>query len=254
MARGDPIGVAAECHLGAYVCAKHELRITQRCLRHDLGLGTESEFSASLAKPIVKAFAAKRLDVAGDGETIGPAAGSRSLYKLRSQHRHRGATWHDAVEDVVWLCAAGYHTSGDPDDAYKQFAKLLEAHEIEPTADDYLQLGRERRRRFVDLLSAHAEQAVAASMAEPAAPIPVLFGRHVPVRIACRPEGDLIEVRAFVAASVLNASEARVLEILAALGGMPDSPWEIVDANAVGSEPEEVGFMTYRAAVQAATR
>lgn len=133
-------GVDAEPHLGAFVTVDYELRITERCLTQDLGLPVDTAFERALTHPIVTAFRAKRLTDPGDGETVGPHAGDRTLYKLRGRQRHRGATLFDPVQGVVWLCAYGFHESGEPDDASKLFAALIDSKTISPSSADYRRL------------------------------------------------------------------------------------------------------------------
>lgn len=240
------IGVAPETHLGALVFPAYELRITRRCLGEDLGMAVDVAFDDCLARPIVKAFVAKRSVNPGDGDTIGPAAGPRTLYKLRNRHRHRGATWFDHVEQVVWLCASGYHESGDPDDAYRYFAQLLREHRIEPAAADYLRLGQERRQRFRDLLPIHAARTVSIALGAPGEFVDVVLGRDLRVRVACRPDTDLTAIVVAVRANDLERRREQIYLALAAFGGLPDAPWEILDLRSAGIMTSEIGFLLYR--------
>ena len=72
--------------------------------------------------------------------TVGPAAGELTIYRLGQGHEHRGATWHDAAERVLWLCAYGLHRSGEDDDAFPYFHGLIGAGTLLPTEGDYAAL------------------------------------------------------------------------------------------------------------------
>lgn len=48
----------------------------------------------------------------------------------------RGVTWHDRDADIVWLCAAGFHRSGQPDDLYNRAVELDGEDRLLPTADE----------------------------------------------------------------------------------------------------------------------
>lgn len=246
MSPGEPrIGVAPEAHARAFVTLEHELRITQRCLVDDLGLSADSTFEDVQHHPIVKAFVAKRQTVPADGETIGPAAGVRTLYKLRGATRSRGATLFDADERVVWLCAYGYHESGSPDDAYRRFESLMREHRLEPVMDDFVALGRERKRRFTDLVVGHAEAAIreALQQADPNG-IQAVLGRSLPVRLAVRHDGDLLEVRVSVPVACLNEREQDVHVALAALARDDHPSWELMSPGGFVLS-KEIGFMLY---------
>jgi hypothetical protein len=209
-------------------------------------MAVDIAFDDCLARPIVKAFVAKRSVDPGDGDTIGPAAGARTLYKLRNRHRHRGATWFDQAGQVVWLCGSGFHESGDPDDAYRYFAQLLREHRIEPAADDYLRLGRERRQRFRDLLPVHAARVVSLALCVPGEFLEVVLGRDLRVRVACRPDTDLTAIVVAVRANDLERRREQVHLALAAFGGLPDTPWELLDPRAAGITASEIGFLLFR--------
>jgi hypothetical protein len=236
-------GVDAELHLGAFITVDYELRITERCLIEDLDLAADSSFEHALGRPIVIAFRAKRAADPGDGETVGPQAGDRTLYKLRSGRRHRGATLFDSVERVVWLCAYGLHTSGEPDDAYKLFAALIESKMITPTSSDYRRLGRERACRYRDLVRPHADELVRLAVNQGGNPVAAMLGRELPTRLTASQDGDLLDVAVAFPAALIN--ESRIHLALAALAADPEPAWEIVGQLAGTSLTDEVGFRFY---------
>jgi len=127
--------------------------VTARCLREDLGERHVERFELERAQrhEIVRAFCSKRSTSPTGTSSVGPAAGERTLYALRQGHDHRGATWFDREEGVVWLCACGDHRSGEADDAFQYFAALIEDELIYPEAADYERLNDERAERFAAL-------------------------------------------------------------------------------------------------------
>lgn len=242
-----PPGVEPESHLGAFVGTDHELRITERCLTSDLGFAADATFDQALRHRIVVAFRAKRAASPGDGETIGPQAGERTLFKLRARHRERGATLFDSVEKVVWLCAYGFHQSGESDDAYKLFATLIESKAIGPTAADYIRLRRERARRYQDLVSDHAEMLIKLGAAAPGHVVAGMLGRELPTRLTATQDTDLLDVTAAFPADSIQGP--RVPLVLAALAGDPVPAWELAYDLAGVRLTDEVGFRMYRVSV-----
>lgn len=144
-------------HRGSLICAQHELRITARCRVDDLDLGG-TDLASAEAHPIVRAFVQRRAEHPTGGKTVGPEAGPRTLYHLGTTHDHRGVTWYDPYERVVWLCGHGRHRSGSSDDAFRHFKTLLKDGALRPTEEDYRQLFEDRAHRFAELLPEDAKQ------------------------------------------------------------------------------------------------
>ena len=126
-------------HRGSFFLPEWELRITRRCLSEDLGVSPEEPIGALLDHPIVKALVKDRANDPDGGKSVGPEAGDRTLRRLGYGHDHRGATWWDGAERVVWLCAYhGGHRSGEPDDPFKRhFPDLIAAGRALPETSDY---------------------------------------------------------------------------------------------------------------------
>lgn len=120
-------------------------------------------FEEALRHPIVEAFAKKRSDNTGEGKTVGPDAGAETLHHLGSGDRHRGATWWDAENTVVWLCAYGWHESGADDDAFQLFEQLIEEGRIKPTESDVAALLDDRAERLANMLPEAAAELLAAA-------------------------------------------------------------------------------------------
>ena len=142
-----PIG---RYHRGALICPNYELRITQRCLTDDLR-EAQADLEGLDRHEIVRAFVNERSQQPVGVREVGRGRNERPLWRLGFGHDHRGATWHDEEARVVWLCACGRHRSGQRDDAFQHFNRLIEADIIYPTEDDYRLLEDERARRFAEL-------------------------------------------------------------------------------------------------------
>ena len=233
-----------ELHLGGCLCDNWELRVTERCLIEDLALTRETSFEEALGHPIVRAFKVQRANDPGSGDTVGPRAGRNTLFTLRHRHDHRGATLYDPDEGVVWLCAYGRHRSGEPDDAFALFRELIRDHRISPTPDDYLRLGRERKRRFRDRLPAAAEAALRDALAHPGTSRNLTLARELPIRLAAAHAGDLIELE--VAFPAPTYERQRGSQVLAALAADEDPAWEPVWQVAGEATHDEIAFRMYR--------
>ena len=154
-------GRAQQYHRGSCLCGPYELRITRRCLSDDLSFDATTEFSVAVSHPIVHAFESQRSMNPTGGKTVGPEAGERTIYRLGHGHEHRGATWFDQHERVVWLCAYRLHRSGDAEDAFPYFQELIRSGGIMPTEEDYESLFLDRDRRFVETLPQDAQALLA---------------------------------------------------------------------------------------------
>lgn len=198
---------------GSYLCPDgHELRVTKRCQERDLEI--VGGFAQLEAHPIVQALVTKRSHATSSAKTVGPAHGHLTLYHLGEGDDHRGATWHDQPNRIVWLCAYGVHRSGTDDDAFQVFDALIKARKIYPDENDYVQWRAETAVLFAGRLdmdaSALLERAKAAVGSE-------VRGRVGPPEI-----GVLIEIvetleETYVAMSGFDVQPMWVPQILAAL-------------------------------------
>lgn len=236
---------SARYHGGSRLCESYELRITRRCQGEDLGLIPSTPFAEARQHPIVRAFENQRSTTPVGTRTVGPAAGQRTLYRLGHGHDHRGATWHDEHERVVWLCAYRLHRSGEPDDAFPYFHELIEAGRIMPTAEDYTSLFEDRGRRFVETVQQDAQALLGLARSNPGTEqVGLLGGEEV--------AGVLVEVvetleETYVAFSVARIDPTRPLIILRAF--YPDvafAEWEAVDALPTRAIRVNDGEVAYR--------
>lgn len=172
------------CVRGSYLCAGWELRITARCLVEDLRRKPDTPFEDLLGQDIVKGFVGKRSTDPADTRKIEPLTSGREVYTLGYGHRHRGATWHDEQNGVIWLCAYGRHESGALEDAFPYFKKFDAEGRLLPTRDDYERLIADRNRRFADSVVSDAQALLAAAREEPGVEKPGVLAESVGVGVA----------------------------------------------------------------------
>lgn len=114
------------------------LRVTIRCLVEDLYFGSErANIDVSeLDHEVVRAFVEKRSQSPIGIEKVQPLATAAEVYTLHAG-RWRGATWHDADNEAVWLLGCGVHRSGERKDVYPYLKDLDAKGLLFPEADDY---------------------------------------------------------------------------------------------------------------------
>jgi hypothetical protein len=224
------------------LCPDHELCITRRCLVDDLGMDTDTSFEDALRHPIVKAFRTKRCSNTGLGKTVDPEVGDDTLYHLGAGEDHRGATWYDADNAVVWLCGYGWHRSGDPGDAFKQFAGLIESGEIYPEEHDYRLLFTVRARRFGELAPADAQEIRERALRDPGSVQTGRLGRRLDVRVRADVLGDLAEFSVAFAPAGFNQQE--IAFVLRCFAPDPDASLSEVADTLAGEDllPGEIAF------------
>src|SRR5680860_1673615 len=142
------------------VCEGWELRVTTRCLIEDLGAGDAASLNDVAGHQIVKAFVRERREKVRGTRKVHPLSHSVDVWVLAHQHRHRGGTWFDAENQVVWLLAYGRHESGSEEDFFPRCKALDEEDRLLPTAHDYEQLIRARDKRVVARIMIEAPLAV----------------------------------------------------------------------------------------------
>lgn len=213
---GECLGRSLLCQAG------HELRVTARCLHADLGADSTATFESLLRHEIVKAFRRRRHDAVYGTSTVGPACGSDTLWVLRYGHHHRGATWFDGDQNIVWLCAYARHRSGDPNDAFPYFEELRAAELVRPTAADYEALFTDRAERFSAVVEAEAQALLAAARLEPGTEQRRVIGTTRPVGVVVHIVETLEETYVAVLGDTTGPTELQLL--LVAL--FPDRPFD----------------------------
>jgi hypothetical protein len=198
------------------VCgAGHELRITSRCLSEDLNDVHEAPFDELARRHgIVRAFRRERRGATAGADTLGPAGGERPLTVLRHTHNWRGVTWFEEDAGVVWLCACGWHRSGQDDDAFRRFGALRDDQRIWPSGEDYEALAADRGEQFAAFVVADAPRLLAVARAAPDIEHVLSIGRE-PVAMVVRVIETLEET--FVAVSGVNLTPPLFQLLLVAL-------------------------------------
>lgn len=215
------------CHRGSYFHERYSLRITQRCREDNLGVSADTEFSNLQDHPIVKALVKDRQTDPDGGKTVGAAAGDKTLRRVGFGDDHRGVTWWDAENEVVWLCAYhGKHRAGADDDSFVYFDELIAAGRMYPTVADYEMLFEEEDLYFLDFVEQDAQESLEVARQNPDTEVEVLIGRAIGTTIVVEVVETLEET--YVAFSWKQVENAGHLDNLLALlrGFYPDSRWE----------------------------
>jgi hypothetical protein len=108
------------------------LRVTRRCLDEDLGYGGDRPFDDLAPLEIIKAFLNRRRDRSIDTKVVAPITSHETVYRLAYGDRHRGATWYDSANHVVWLLAYAQHEFEGEGDAFPYFKSLDAAGRLFP--------------------------------------------------------------------------------------------------------------------------
>jgi hypothetical protein len=193
-----PASLVGTAQRGGFICEEWDLRITQRCLRDDLGRDADSDFGDLLSLDIVKALVRERRFKTHGGRQVRPLTCGCEVWVVAHGNDHRGATWYDEKNRVVWLLAYGLHRSGEADDFFPYCKEIDAAGELMPTIADVARLNRERDRWFVYALAIEAPRLLLKAREE-GPQRAILGGRHgvaVEVEVADDLQGTTIAVDA----------------------------------------------------------
>jgi hypothetical protein len=222
-------------HRGACLCENYELRVTTRCLVDDLDLAASATFADACVREIVEAFRAKRHQVPIGAKTVGPAAGTKTLYHLGIGDDHRGATWFDPAGRVVWLCAAGFHRSGEDEDFFQQIRPQIASGTVYPAQADHRRVLAERQLRFAEVGPIDAERLVAAARQSPDHIVSGLLAHEVQVGVKVQPGSELDAIYVSFSTDVIAGSALKLNLLIRCfdpagemdpdyLANMPDEP------------------------------
>lgn len=213
------------CYHGSFLCEEWELRLTRRCLEEDLGRSPDKNFGDLLGVEIIKAFIARRRERHDNTREVAPLTSGKTVWRLSRGHDHRGATWYDPDDKVVWLLAYGLHRSGEPEDAFPYFNQLDLEGRLLPTLDDYAALEKDRGRRFVEQVMRVVPRLMEQAKEQPEAEQSASIGGSTQIGVAMEVVETLEEV--YLRVSPLNLRPAWLEIILAAVFG--GRPWEVTD-------------------------
>lgn len=212
-----PESLHGTCLARSYLCAEWELRITERCVTDDLARPAASGFAELLKNiEIVEAFVKDRSPRSIDTRKIEPLTCGRDVWVLSRGNDHRGGTWHDEDEEVIWLLASGVHRSGQDDDFFPYCKQLDADDELLPTAADYSTLFRERDRWFVEALVIEAPLILQEARLSPGHEIRHLLGGDFASCISVEIDQELEAEALYVAFDTRTVDFGRVPVVLAA--------------------------------------
>jgi hypothetical protein len=152
---------------GSYLCEDYELRVTNRCLSEDLHRPVADPFREIANHEIITAFINRRRSSPENTRQVSPLSTGRTVYRLAYGERHRGATWHDEVNGVVWLLAYAQHEFEGAGDAFPYFKQLDAEDRLLPTAEDYEALFGARAARFAEVVAHDCAALLEAARASP---------------------------------------------------------------------------------------
>lgn len=159
-------------------------------------------------------------------------------FRLRFSN-HRGCTWHDGNEDIVWLLAYALHQGGDEDDCYNYFEDLYSSQLLTPTNADVQAVRLEQLfHAQVPRFGKEVAGAIQDALYSPEVVVELDNEALLPVkvRVAVEPvdEEELVEiVVAFFHSTALDHRVAQVIhtlllnEVSEILGLPPAEKWEV---------------------------
>lgn len=206
---------------GSFLCPDWELRITERCLVDDLGLRVDQGFDSWRKHEIVEAFVSKRVDRSYDTRDVNGLQHGHQVWVLARGHDHRGATWFDEKNRVVWLLAYRLHRSGQDDDFFPFCRGLGDA--LYPTVTDYEGLFRDRDHRVAALIRIEAPLALHKAAETPGEERRFKIGGEYGASVAVWHEEDIDATETIVAIRA-DCPKEYVMAVLAALRG--SSNWQ----------------------------
>ncbi|MGI8414314.1 MAG: hypothetical protein ACR2QA_17835 [Solirubrobacteraceae bacterium] len=226
----------------AYLCAEYELRVTRRCLDEDLQNATSAPFDDLKKHEIIKALIKRRRDGPDDTKMVSPLPGGLEVYRLAYGDRHRGATWYDEDNRVVWLVAYAQHEFEAAGDAFPYFKQLCGDGRLLPDEVDYQALFADRSSRFAGVARHDATLLLAAARADPGTEQRGFVGGEVGVGIAVEIVETLTET--YLAIKIHGLGTETLPILLAAF--FPEYDFaDIESTNELPSRPldsDELGF------------
>ena len=202
--------------------AGYDIRVTARCLRADMHTEPATPLELLGGVPIIRGLCGKHSSDPSFVDTVGPAAGARTLGVLQYGEHHRGAVWHDVPNNAFWLCAYRKHRSGAPDDAFPYFISLLEDGDIYPDDADRVRLYSDRAERLIDALPADADRLRERALAEPGREIGGKLG-PVAVHVVVV---EVLGVRELWVAVKMLPFDHRLLQAVLMALGPSDRVWD----------------------------
>lgn len=207
----------------SFICERWEIRVTARCLEEDLGVSGEAEFADFEDVEIIKSLVKDRRARVEDTRQVAPLTSGVPVWVLSRGNDHRGGTWFDEEEQVLWLLAYGRHRSGTEEDFFP-YCKQLDADDrLLPTAADYERMFDERGERFVHAVRIEAPLILRAAR-EAQEERRYMLGGEFGARVAVEVDAGLGAEAVTIAFRVDSIPFSQVAIVLAAFHA--DGGWE----------------------------
>lgn len=238
-----PDALAGHPHRGGYVCAEWELRVTARCAVEDLGAAADATFEDLLSHEIVAGLVKDRQTRTNDTREVSPLTCGKQVWVLARGNDHRGGTWFDEENRVVWLLAYGLHRSDEPDDFFPYCKGLDQEARLLPSEADYERLIRDRDYRFAQAVTIEAPLILQQAREAPGEEHKVMLGGKYGACVAIEVDE---EVEVISIAFLIASAPYEYLEVI--LAAIQPGDWE--DADSLPSREldmdREIGFCLLR--------
>lgn len=173
---------------------ERDVRVTIRCLDEDLGLelpGIDRPIS-SIDHPLMTE--ARRVAPSSPrGQKRILSIRHPLIYRLRHS-THRGATWLDAHQGILWLLAVAKREQDSDNDAFAVFARLHESGRLLPTPDDQTRIAFEEGAQLIGRIRSELVPALAEARATAGREVQADLAGFLPVRIHASASAGIEEV------------------------------------------------------------
>jgi hypothetical protein len=233
-----PPALVGKTDRGSFICRDWELRVTNRCVEQDLDRPAGAAFDELRNHEIVKALVSDRSDRTENTRQVSPLTSGQPIWVLSRGHDHRGGTFFDEQERVVWLVAYRRHRSGSEDDFFPYCKELDRKDRLLPTAQDYERLVRDRDGRIVRSIVIEAPLILKDARQQGTEQRAMLGGNHG----ACIAIEAVDDLEAITIAFKVSTIDFDLVPIV--LAAFHDGAWESGDRMPSRRlDPDEVAFI-----------
>ncbi len=114
---------------------------------------------------------------------VSPLTSGEEVGVVRHTHHLRGATWYDAQDEIVWLCAFRRHRSGSSDDSFQYFPELDAEDRLLPEKGDLRAAYEDEGRRLIAALRIEIPELLEQARASPETEVRALLADRIPVSV-----------------------------------------------------------------------
>lgn len=233
-----PPALVGKTDRGSFICSDWELRVTNRCVEQDLDRPAGAAFEELQNHEIVKALISDRSDRTENTRQVSPLTSGQPIWVLSRGHDHRGGTFFDEQERVVWLVAYRRHRSGSEDDFFPYCKELDRKERLLPTVQDYERLLRDRDGRIVRSIVIEAPLILKDARRQGTERRAMLGGKHG----ACIAIETVDDLEAITIAFRVSTIDYDLVPIV--LAAFHDGPWESGDRMPSRRlAPDEIAFI-----------